>query len=67
MAVALEMMATKEYQDTLIGADFKLYLGRTAGSADLSYWEGQIGQGLTDEGLAAQLIASLEYFHRVNG
>lgn len=52
------LVVTQAYED---------YLGRAPDSAGLDYWVGALGRGVTDEQLAASMVASDEFFAAAGG
>jgi hypothetical protein len=66
--VATALLTSTEYRINLVNADFKGYLNRPVATPDISYWVGQIQQGVPDEQLIVRIGGSLEgYQNNGNG
>jgi len=58
----------ENYANEVVTPAYVKFLGREPDAGGLAYWAGQLQVGnLTDEGLAAELVASDEYFMRAGG
>lgn len=56
-----------EYFSSVVGSDYSQFLGRAPDAAGMAFWDSLMGQGLSDEQLAAQLIGTPEYFAHAGG
>jgi hypothetical protein len=62
--VANALLASQEYQQRLVTELFTNYLGRSPSAQEMANELSAIAAGATDEQLAAQILASDEYFQR---
>jgi hypothetical protein len=62
--VALRIVASVEADDRLVSDAYQLLQGRSPDSNGLTYWSGQLGQGLGPDQLLAALASSPEYINR---
>ncbi len=58
----LSIATSVEARGILINTNFPKFLGRAAGSNDISVWQSQLAAGVTDEQFIAGLVGSGEYF-----
>jgi hypothetical protein len=63
VAVADMLTHSPEYYALVVDHAYASYLGRSPDAGGLAYWVRKLEQGLTDEDLAAQIIASDDYFN----
>lgn len=56
-----------EYFSSVVSTDYSHFLGRGPDAAGMAFWDSLMGQGLSDEQLAAQLIGTPEYFAHAGG
>jgi photosystem II stability/assembly factor-like uncharacterized protein len=61
--VALALDTSDEYRTDLIKADYTKFLQRSPANPEISAWLGAFHTGLSDEGFAANLLGSAEYFN----
>jgi photosystem II stability/assembly factor-like uncharacterized protein len=61
------ILRSDEYRQKVITSAYTTYLGRSPAPAELSFWLGQLQNGLTDEALNANLVASDEFFNKHGG
>ncbi|HEV3339153.1 MAG TPA: SBBP repeat-containing protein, partial [Pirellulales bacterium] len=64
---ATALLHSGEYYGLLIGGLYQQYLGRTADSAGLVYWVGQLQQGMTDEQIEAAFAGANEFYQHAGG
>lgn len=67
VTVAEALTHSPEYYALVVDHAYASYLGRSPDAGGRAYWIGKLEQGLTDEALAAQIIASDDYFHNAGG
>jgi hypothetical protein len=65
------LIATPRYLDAFIANTFAAVFspyepGRAASQKEISYWEGQLLSGVTEQTLLATLVASVEFYQDVN-
>jgi hypothetical protein len=60
--IAYGFTSSTEHEQALIQADYQLYLGRSAASAEVSSWLSKIQHGMTQEAMAAEFASSPEAF-----
>jgi hypothetical protein len=58
---AMQLLASTEARTRLIQADFAMFLHRNPTDAELNLFLGQLGSGVSDEGVAAGILGSDEY------
>jgi hypothetical protein len=64
LQAATALLATKEYQQYLIGTFYLVYLGRSPAAVEADAWVGAFAHGASDEQITAAIVASAEYFLR---
>ncbi|HWB08874.1 MAG TPA: DUF4214 domain-containing protein [Pirellulales bacterium] len=65
---ASDLTHSAEYYATnVINPDYQKFLGRSADAAGVTYWTNQMEQGLTDQQLEANFIASPEFYANAGG
>ena len=60
--IATSLTHSAEYFGTIITPAYQQFLGRSPDASGLEYWTGRMQQGLTDEQLQADFIASPEFY-----
>jgi hypothetical protein len=60
--VAMDFLASPEYDDDLVSGYFALFLDRVPIASDLSFYVPQIQGGATNEQVIAQILGSPEFF-----
>jgi hypothetical protein len=66
-AIAYGFAASAEREGIAVAADYQHYLGRSPSVAELAGWVGALESGtITNQGVVADLVGSLEYFQRYN-
>lgn len=56
-----------EYFSRIVTTDYVQFLGRAPDADGLAFWNGLMQQGMTDEQMAAQFIATPEFFNHCGG
>jgi hypothetical protein len=64
---ATALLHSAEYYGGVVGGVYQKYLGRASDSAGLSYWVGQLQQGMTDEQLEAAFAGASEFYQHAGG
>jgi hypothetical protein len=64
-ALALQILQDPNSEAALVETLFQTYLHRSGGGGD-AFWAGQIANGMHDEDVVANLIASREYFMKAS-
>lgn len=67
MVLAEPLAHSAEHARLIVTQAYQDYLGRVPDAAGLDYWVGALGRGVTDEQLAASMIASDEFFAVAGG
>jgi hypothetical protein len=61
--VAYGFAASLEREGQLVQGDYRHYLHRSAGAAEVAFWVQQFSLGVTNEDVIAGFLSSPEYFH----
>lgn len=67
LVITEPLASSPEHLRLIVTQAYQNILGRAPESAGLDFWTAALGRGVTDEQLAATMIASDEFFHAAGG
>lgn len=65
--IALGFATSPEREARVITNDYQRFLGRTPEAGAVAGWQAELSMGLSQEGLAAQIVGSDEFYVRLGG